>query len=308
MERQKRRDFQLRQEVNQDMKKTNQVLKYILPSFVRKRVKEGVTYIAEDQGDVTVLFCNICHFDEIVHSYSSFELTKLLDLIFTKFDDLCTKVGMTKVETVGYTYMACAGLIDSERDLDKRLQIVSQVRRALEMAVGMASECKEIRVLEGRQLKLKIGIHSGPVAAGVVGSHKPQFSLVGDTVNTASRMASTAENTIQVSGEAYELLDDRSGLHFEQKEIFAKGKGNMVTYDVPVPDQNLDFGLARLSVHEDQFEFQFLEKSKCNEIANKSKAEKRSQKSVFDNRYDYVYEIDINQQELQDFMPKGTCA
>jgi len=254
-EEQKRLDFCLLQHTEENMKKVNEVLKYIFPAFVRKRVKQGITYIAEDQEDVTILFCNICCFDEFMEYYSPQELTKLIDLIFTKFDNLCPKVGMTKVETVGCTYMVCAGLIDNECDLDKRLQRISTVRRALEMAVGIVSECEEIEVLEGRKLQVKIGIHSGAVAAGVVGSHKPQFSLVGDTVNTASRMASTAENCIQMSEQAYELLDEKLGFYFDQKRVWVKGKGNMVTYDVKFRGASTKIGFRKsLDLPSQEFE------------------------------------------------------
>ena len=232
IDKQKRKDFQLRQELDEEIKKTNSVLTYILPEFVRKRVKEGVRYIAEDRGTVSILFCNINEFDRIVATYSPQELTKFLDKTFRKFDELCEKVGMTKVETVGYTYMACAGLTDSENELNSKLANVSHARRAVEMAIGIKNECQNVFLMDGSELEVKIGIHSGEVAAGVVGSHKPQFSLVGDTVNTASRMATTAINSIQISKATYDLLEDTQGLNFKPLIVFVKGKGDMQTYEL----------------------------------------------------------------------------
>jgi len=232
IELQKRKDFQLRSIVQDEMRKTNSVLTYILPEFVRKRVKEGVRYIAEDRGTVSILFCNINEFDRIVATYSPQELTKFLDKTFRKFDELCEKVGMTKVETVGYTYMACAGLTDSENELNSKLANVSHARRAVEMAIGIKNECQNVFLMDGSELEVKIGIHSGEVAAGVVGSHKPQFSLVGDTVNTASRMATTAVNSIQISKATYDLLEDTQGLNFKPLIVFVKGKGDMQTYEL----------------------------------------------------------------------------
>ena len=100
------------------------------------------------------------------------------------------------------------------------------------MGLAMISLSQTLGLKNGFQLQLKIGINSGLVTAGVVGFHKPQFSLIGDTVNTASRMCSTLEspNSLQISSEYYELLENLTGLEFESNTIEAKGKGTMHTY------------------------------------------------------------------------------
>ena len=91
---------------------------------------------------------------------------------------------------------------------------------------------------DGNRLALRIGINSGPVTAGVVGFHKPQFSLVGDTVNTASRMSSTLAlySGLQISNETYEIIDDYQGLNFIEKTVMVKGKGLMTTFVVEIPE------------------------------------------------------------------------
>ena len=91
---------------------------------------------------------------------------------------------------------------------------------------------------DGNRLALRIGINSGPVTAGVVGFHKPQFSLVGDTVNTASRMSSTLAlySGRQISNETYEIIDDYQGLNFIEKTVMVKGKGLMTTFVVEIPE------------------------------------------------------------------------
>lgn len=119
--------------------------------------------------------------------------------MFTQFDYVCKTTGVTKVETVGNVYMACAGLKDSGEEENN--QGTSQADRVLQAAFGMIEHASGIRLKSGRNLDVKIGVHSGEVTAGVVGFHKPQFSLVGDTINTASRLCSTLQrlNSVQIS-------------------------------------------------------------------------------------------------------------
>ncbi|CAG9325164.1 unnamed protein product [Blepharisma stoltei] len=222
-----RNKFILIKKVEIEVEKSKQVLECVLPNFVRKRVKDGARYIADDQGIVTVLFCDIYNFEDIIEGYSPQELTAFLDNVYRKFDHLCEMVGVVKIETVGKTYMACAGIKDCEAELDPHFQSVSHARRAIEMGISILKSIQKIKLWNGETLKVKIGIHSGPVTAGVVGFHKPQFSLVGDTVNTASRMASTIKepNIIQISEETYALVDSKSDLIFTQTRVEAKGKG-----------------------------------------------------------------------------------
>ena len=234
LERSKRLEYKLISLEKIDIDKSQRILSFLLPGFVKKRVKDGARYIAEDQGTVTVFFCDIVDFDSICTEYEPKELVEFLDTVFQKFDQLSSAIGVTKIETVGKTYMACAGLKDSELELDPAVKEVSHARRAIELGLAIISLSSTIRLNSGLQLQVKIGINSGPVTAGVVGHHKPQFSLVGDTINTASRMCSTIEsaNTIQISKDCYDLIENLSGLEFIANSIEAKGKGLMHTFIV----------------------------------------------------------------------------
>lgn len=231
-----RQEFNLVQTVQVEIQKTKNVLSYLLPAFVRKRVKNGVRYISENQGIVSIIFCDIYNFDDLLRNYSPQELTAFLDDLFAKFDQKCSVSGCTKIETVGKTYMACAGLKDTENDLEPFLSSVSHARRTVEMGISIINMCQNTYLKNGEILKVKIGINTGPVTAGVVGYHKPQFSLVGDTVNTASRMASLCPeaNKIQISKETYEHMRDFSGLQFSTNVVNAKGKGQMSTFLVEI--------------------------------------------------------------------------
>ena len=232
IERTKRLEYKFMRMEEIGIEQSQRILSFLLPAFVKKRVRDGARYIAEDQGTVTIVFCDIVDFDSICAEYMPVELTAFLDSVFQKFDQLCSAIGVTKIETVGKTYMACAGLKDFEAEIDPSLKEVSHPRRALEMSLAMISLAQTIRLKTGFQLQVKIGVNSGPVTAGVVGYHKPQFSLVGDTVNTASRMCSTIEhsNSIQISQETYDMLDNYNGLDFVGSTIEAKGKGTMHTF------------------------------------------------------------------------------
>jgi phospholipid-translocating P-type ATPase (flippase) len=239
-----RTEYELINKFKSSIEKTNSILSIMLPPFVKNRVKDGCRYIAESQAEVTIIFCDIGQFEKICKEYKPFELTRFLDTVFSRFDSLCESTGVTKIETVGKTYMACAGLKDSDKDLPPHLRKENHGRRAVEFALSILQEISEIQLKNDNKLQVKIGINSGPVSAGVVGQHKPQFSLVGDTVNTASRMCSTLEsyNSIQISSSTFELIRGYHEYHFIPKSVEAKGKGTLNTYIVSESSQtNSDF-------------------------------------------------------------------
>jgi len=157
---------------------------------------------------VVVLFCDICEFEKIV-SQEQVNLIKLLDSLFRIFDQLCLKNNVQKIETVGKTYMACAGLKECEIDfrLD-RSYTKNCANRVINLALDMMKYSRHYTWGEkGMPLSLKIGIHNGPVIAGVIGFHKPQFSLIGDTINTTSRVTATGEaNKVTISQSVYEII------------------------------------------------------------------------------------------------------
>ena len=112
---------------------------------------------------------------------------QILDDIFRYFDFLCKQHGIQKIETVGKTYMACGGLKFLEEKLSKDEKNSTPTKRMLDLAIEMMSYIENFTYDAGKKLDLKIGIHYGNCIFGVLGYHKPQFSLIGDTVNTTSR-------------------------------------------------------------------------------------------------------------------------
>ena len=227
-----RQKFEMLTMQENELQKADSILKYLLPEFVCTRVKDGVKFIADLQPSVHVLFCEICDFDHMIKDFEAQEVITLLNNVYEKFDGIAEKCGVTKVETVGKVYMACTGVKESEQDLSLEVPKVPNAQRLLYFAFELLSAMEQYHLPDGQPVRIKVGIHSGKVIAGVVGYHKPQFSLVGDTVNTASRMCSTLseKNAVQVSDVTYSFVKGTFGAQFESTVRQVKGKGLMEVY------------------------------------------------------------------------------
>ena len=244
-----RKIYSLTKRLRSETKKLKEILNFLFPSFVADCITNQKCRGSSAQPSVTVVFCNFCDFEKIVETLPPQELTELIDSVYRKFDNLCKAFGVAKIETVGYTYLACAGINEIEGNMDPEIRIISHARRSIELGLAMIREVQGLYWTRNNPLKLKIGIHSGSVTAGVAGYHKPQFALVGDTVNTASRMASTLEvsNCIQISNSTFLELEDFCGLDFQSKNIQVKGKGLMQTYLVS-PSDGFSSGICKVSL------------------------------------------------------------
>ena len=231
IEKERRMEFVLRKRMESEFQKGQDILGNLLPKFVRDRVKQGVRYIAEEQGIVTIMFCDIYGFDKITATHSPKELTELLDGFFGVCDGLCEKHGVTKIETVNKTYLVCGGLKDSEENMPPDLLERNHAERTISMALAVLKSLELAFLKSGEKFKVKIGINTGPILAGVVGEHKPQFSLIGDTINTASRMCSTLKqpDCLQISSTTYDFVKHMDVV-FEASQAEAKGKGMLKTF------------------------------------------------------------------------------
>ncbi len=139
----------------------------------------------------TVLFADMVGFTALASRISAHSLVQLLNTLFSRFDDLAEEHGLEKIKTVGDAYMAAAGVTDA---------VSGQQGRAAAMALAQLQACDDISRELGLQLKLRIGIHCGPVIAGVVGRKRYAFDIWGETVNVASRLeAAAAPGRILVS-------------------------------------------------------------------------------------------------------------
>lgn len=200
---------------------TERLLHNILPARIAERLKKAQSAIAESFDEVTVMFADIVGFTEISARRSATELVELLNLIFSKFDQLSELHGLEKIKTIGDAYMVVGGLPVPQSD---------HAEAIVEMALDMQKGVSEFNAETGEALQIRIGINSGPVVAGVIGTKKFIYDLWGDTVNTASRMESHGiPGTIQVTASTYELLRDKY-IFTVRGPINIKGKGPMTTY------------------------------------------------------------------------------
>lgn len=218
-----------------DLKKDQEIFNNLVPEFVQEKMKNnnrGITQTYEYE-QVTILFCDISEFEKLVGTQHPKDLINLLDKIYNTFDQLCALHGVQKIETVGKTYMACGGLRECEKDLDEGIRMTHNAIRVFELSLDMIDIMQRMTLENGDIVKVKIGIHAGKVIPAVVGNHKPQFSLIGDTVNTSARMCSySSELCVMCSETAYEPISTKYNQpsDFSFSEKFIKGKGNMKIY------------------------------------------------------------------------------
>ncbi|NEP11433.1 MAG: response regulator [Symploca sp. SIO2C1] len=193
----------------------------ILPAPIAGRLQKDPTTIADSFDDASVLFADIVGFTALSSRKTPKELVDLLNVIFSKFDQLAQNHHLEKIKTIGDAYMVVGGLPTPH---PKHTEAIAQ------MALDMQAEMVNINVETGENFQLRIGINTGQVVAGVIGMTKFIYDLWGDTVNVASRMESSGiPGEIQVTATTYERLNKK--FLFEKRgSITIKGKGEMTTY------------------------------------------------------------------------------
>jgi adenylate cyclase len=201
-------------------RRSDDLLHAILPREVATRLKDGAGTIADDISQASVLFADVVGFTMMSASLSPGELVSLLNEVFTSFDGFVAELGLEKIKTVGDAYMAAAGVPQARPD---------HAHLIAELALRIRDH-RAIDPVSGEPLRFRIGIDSGPVTAGVIGSDKFAYDLWGDTVNTASRMESSGvPDAIQITERTQELL--RGAYECEPRgPIEVKGKGTMRTF------------------------------------------------------------------------------
>ncbi|MDJ1182887.1 adenylate/guanylate cyclase domain-containing protein [Roseofilum casamattae] len=208
--------------------KSEKLLLNILPEPIVQQLKDDYLdrremggAIAEYFQSVTILFADLVGFTSLSSRLNAVELVQLLDRVFSEFDRLSSYYGLEKIKTIGDAYMVAGGLPLPQAD-----HAIAIANMALEMQEAIG----QIQTPFQYPLQLRIGINTGPVVAGAIGTRKFIYDLWGDAVNIASRMESQGKpGRIQVTQDTYELL--RNNYYFQERgKINIKGKGEMFTY------------------------------------------------------------------------------
>jgi adenylate cyclase len=192
----------------------------VLPASIAARLKAGEGVIADAFPDVTVLFADIVNFTRRSRQISPAQVVATLNDLFSAFDQLAQRHGLEKIRTIGDAYMVAGGLPDPRPD---------HAEAVADMALAMQVEIARHTDPSGQPLAVRIGIDTGLVEAGVIGTSKFSYDLWGDTVNTASRMESHGiAGCIQVTERTYQRL--RDSYRFEPRgQIPVRGLGAMTT-------------------------------------------------------------------------------
>jgi class 3 adenylate cyclase len=209
------------QELSAEKQTSERLLLNVLPGPIADRLKTGESLIVDRFDAVSVLFADIVGFTTVASRTTPEALVTMLNELFSMFDRLAEKHGLEKIKTIGDAYMVVAGIPQPVAD-----HAIAIAHMALDMIAGIADYSKRM----GSTLTIRVGIHTGSVVAGVIGTKKFIYDLWGDTVNTASRMESTGlPGRVQVSEATYQLLKDQFELE-ARGPIEVKGKGLMAVY------------------------------------------------------------------------------
>ena len=210
------------EELKLEKERSEKLLLNILPPAIAERLKRNEMNIAQGHADVTVMFADIVGFTRMTEELSPVETVKILNDVFSMFDEISDKHRVEKIKTIGDAYMACVGL-----DAGANIHYADAVGA---MALEMQEKVREYRERTGERIEIRIGIGTGPVVAGVIGKRKFIYDMWGDTVNVAFRMAADAySGAIQVDLMTYRRLHNRFRFD-EAHEVEIKGKGRMQVF------------------------------------------------------------------------------
>lgn len=233
-----------RELLEMEKKNSEQLLLNVLPEKIAMRLKNGEQNIADRFEDVTCLFSDMVNFTEMGGHLTPGELVEMLNALVIQFDEHTTAFGIEKIKTIGDAFFAVGGLdVGSRQTTENAVKSAAtrshpeQVcRLGIAMLMSVDDYNAHMRPEHIPPVVVRIGIHTGPIIAGVIGTIKYVFDVFGDTVNVASRMESTGvPGKIQVSRQTYQRVFDL--FRFKERTINVKGKGEMTTY-VLCPEEN----------------------------------------------------------------------
>lgn len=206
-----------------EQEKTEQLLLNILPFKIAQRLKAGEEHIADACPNVSVLFADMVGFTAMSRTMTPSALVEVLGDLFSRFDLITEKHGLEKIKTIGDCYMLAGGVPEPRDD---------HAHAAVDAAMDMCVALEEMHARTGGALRMRIGVHSGPIVAGVIGIRKFTYDLWGDTVNVASRMESTGQpGRIHISTHTAKLIEGEFNLE-PRGAIEVKSLGMVETFFV----------------------------------------------------------------------------
>lgn len=209
--------------LSQEQAKTEQLLLNILPRKIAQRLKSGEEHIADACANVSVLFADMVGFTAMSRTMTASALVEVLGDLFSRFDLITEKHGLEKIKTIGDCYMLAGGVPEPRDD---------HAQAVIDAAMEMCTALDTMHEQTGGALRMRIGVHSGPIVAGVIGIRKFTYALWGDTVNVASRMESTGmPGKVHVSSSTADLI--RQDFELESRgSIEVKSLGQVETFFV----------------------------------------------------------------------------
>ncbi|XP_041348520.1 guanylate cyclase soluble subunit beta-2-like [Gigantopelta aegis] len=211
------------EQLEEEKKKTDLLLYQMLPPKVANQLKNGKQVEAEKFDAVTILFSDVVTFTTIAAACTPLQIVNMLNNLYQKFDEKSNKHDVYKVETIGDAYMVVGGVPE---------KTTLHAEKVASFAIDMVTEAATVESpATGSPLQIRVGIHSGPIVAGVVGMKMPRYCMFGDTVNTAARMESHGvPDRIHISSSTMEYLRKSNFRLKRRGDIAVKGKGMMTTY------------------------------------------------------------------------------
>jgi class 3 adenylate cyclase len=212
---------QLHDQLQVEQEKSEQLLLSILPKPIAERMKNGETNIADSYPDVTVLLADLVGFTTLSAHIGPEQIVQLLNEIFSAFDLLVEKHGLETIKTIGDAYMVAGGISFPRPD---------HAEASAELAINLREEIERLNQQYNTSVRLRIGICTGPVVAGVIGCRRFAYDLWGETVNLACCLEATGKaGKIQIAESTYERLKHK--YHFEPKHsIDVKGHDPLSAY------------------------------------------------------------------------------
>lgn len=212
----------LYQQILAEKEKSERLLLNVMPARIAARLRSGAKSVAESLPEVNILFADIVAFTEFAGRYPPERVVHLLENVFAPLDRLCVLHGVEKIKTSGDQYMVMSGQSDSGNG--------EELRKLAEFALEAIRAIEVMRYPDGELVRIRIGMHTGPAIAGVIGQTKFAYDVWGDAVNTASRMESSGEpGRIHVTEEIHAKLQGEY-LFDERGTIEIKGMGLRKTY------------------------------------------------------------------------------